>query len=237
MMRPLMFVTGLSCAVVGTAGAEPYWIAYEGDDFPENRGWTRVFGDENGPLQGGAEREIENGIFRLDGLRSDQIFDFYEIARSLDPDAGEVFVMRWRVRVVEVVGSRGFDPAVVVFSDHRRGVAFEFGENEVSSLFESQVKATFEPGLFHSFEFRSAHMLDYELYVDGHFASAGSFVDVASMSRVNWGDSTQGAASLSEWDYVRFGVVPEPEGLALFIVACLLVRERSERCSFDRLSS
>ena len=25
----------------GAAWAEPYWIAYEGNDFPENEGWVR----------------------------------------------------------------------------------------------------------------------------------------------------------------------------------------------------
>ena len=67
-------------ALLGTqvAGATPFWIAYEGDDYPENQGWERVYGDEHGPNSGGAIRSLADGIFTEDSLHDDQIFDFYE---------------------------------------------------------------------------------------------------------------------------------------------------------------
>ena len=40
--------------------AEPYWFAYEGNDLPENEGWTR---HTNNPI---ADRWLEDGSFFLD---------------------------------------------------------------------------------------------------------------------------------------------------------------------------
>jgi hypothetical protein len=40
--------------------ATPYWVAWEGDDFPENEGWLRVWGDENGH-----SRAVRNGPSRM----------------------------------------------------------------------------------------------------------------------------------------------------------------------------
>ena len=193
---------------VALAAADEYWIAYEGNDFPENVGWRRVFGDENGPQQGGAVRRIENGVLILDSLRHNQIFDFYDVERQIDPDPGEVFLMQWRLQIDKVVGR--YDPTVGVFSDESWVVGFEFSENSIRSLFERPLQATFEPGVFHDFEFRSDDMRTYRLEIDGKLALEGDFSHVASSSRVGWGDGIQGAASFSRWDYFRFGVVPEP---------------------------
>ena len=48
-MRPLiMFGLLLSYACADAANAEQCWIAYEGNDFPENEGWRRIYGNEDG---------------------------------------------------------------------------------------------------------------------------------------------------------------------------------------------
>ena len=60
MRHLLIFAAALSCAAASPALAEQYWIAYEGDDFPENEGWTRTIS------AGGAERWIEDGALVLD---------------------------------------------------------------------------------------------------------------------------------------------------------------------------
>ena len=54
----LLFLTGLTLVLAASATAEPYWISYDGNDFPENEGWTRVLNE------GGAERSIEDGAPR-----------------------------------------------------------------------------------------------------------------------------------------------------------------------------
>ncbi|MCA9245420.1 MAG: hypothetical protein KDA32_15810, partial [Phycisphaerales bacterium] len=55
------------------AAAEPYRIAYEGNDFPEDEGWHRV------TTGGGAERTLEDGVLTLDGLASIETNDVYSM--------------------------------------------------------------------------------------------------------------------------------------------------------------
>ena len=42
--------------------ADRYWVACEGNEFPENEGWGRVTN------HGGAHRTIVDGVLVLDGL-------------------------------------------------------------------------------------------------------------------------------------------------------------------------
>jgi hypothetical protein len=200
--------------LVAQAGAAPYWITYEGNDFPENEGWTREYGDENGSGQGGAERWIEDGSLVLDGSRSSAIYDSYTMSRPVDPEPAEMFIMRWRFRIDHV--SAHEDPIAGVFSDGSWAVAFQFSETRAISTFETNNAVDFEPGVFHQFELRSWDMRSYELGIDGSLALTGDFVHVFTASEIVWGDGAVGSASLSVWDYVEFGVVPEPaSGLLL----------------------
>ena len=209
MIRMLCFTTVLALAV-SVGRADPYWIAYEGNEFPENEGWTRI----TGPL-GGAQRFIENGALVLDSRASTSIVDFYrrEMNGQLDPDPGELFIMQWRLKIDEVVGL--YDVVAGVFFDENWAAAFQLNEDTIFSTFEAGVSASFQPGVFHDFELRSADMRSYELYIDNVLAIQGSFWLSLQGSRVGWGDGVQGAASLSRWDYVRFGVVPEPGAVLL----------------------
>lgn len=210
MVRLLCFLAALLLATSGVR-ADEYWIAYEGNDFPENQGWTRV----TGPL-GGAQRWIENGSLVIDSRASVKIVDSYrmELNGNLDPDPGELFVARWRLRIDEVIGR--VDPTVGIYSDEKWAAAFKFGETTIFSTFETGVSAPFARGVFHEFELRSWDMRSYELYIDANLAISGSFWFSLTPSRVNWGDSIQGGASLARWDYFRFGVVPEPSSGLLF---------------------
>ena len=137
----LCFICSALGALALPAGAEPYWIAYEGNDFPENEGWDRIYGDEYGPGHGGAERWIEDGVFVLDGRRHPSIVDFYEIRREVDPSPGETFIMQWRVRVSDMPDDE-YDPGVVVFSDEDRAAAFSYTNDMVFSYFEDGVSAS-----------------------------------------------------------------------------------------------
>ena len=220
------------CLIVGAlllggqiASADEYWIAYEGNDFPENEGWWHIWGDVR------ADRRIEDGSLVIDGLADIRIVDFYQMPMNgtLDPGPGETFIMQWRLRVDEVVSRRGLDPGVSVFSDDMWAVSLRFGEDRVESVFETNVRATFEPGVFHEFELRSSDMRSYQFLIDGELAINGSFWFSLIESRVGWGDVIEGARSLSRWDYVRFGVVPEPQTLLLF--GGVLIRSISSRRS------
>ena len=208
MMRQIL-VPGLVLLAVQLAIGDEYWIAYEGNDFPESEGWTRVHGEIP------AERWIEDGALVIDSRADVSIFDFVKMAfdGTLDPDPGEMFLMRWRLKVDQVEGF--YDPIIAVTSDEVApdefySVGFGFQEDRVLSAFEPNVSAVFEPGVFHEYELRSFDMRSYRLYIDDDLAIEGVFYEVFGPTRVGWGDGVQGAVSLSRWDYVRFGVVPEP---------------------------
>jgi hypothetical protein len=218
----LMFGVCLLGLVAGAAWAEPYWIAYEGDVFPEEAGWWHIW-------EGAAERSLEDGVLVIDSLHDIAIADFYQMHMygELDPEPGELFIMEWRLKIDEIVGDR--DPGVSVFSDDRWAVGFDFDETTIYSGFEPGVTASFEAGIFHDFRLVSWDMRAYQLFIDGDLAIAGWFWDSLTPSRVGWGDCVQGAASLSRWDYFRFGVVPEP-GCALLAFVLLPVILKYREC-------
>jgi hypothetical protein len=203
MIRIVCFAAVVA-AFVPVAGADEYWIAYEGNDFPENEGWVRIW---NPPL---AERWIEEGALVIDSRASGATNEWYELYPEwVNPQPGELFIARWRLRVDELtIGWR--DPTVGVFGDDSWGVGFNFNEDTIESVYENDVSAHFEPHVFHDFELRTADMRTYHLYIDGSLAIQGAFWDSLSSSRVGWGDTVSGGASLTHWDWFRFGVVPEP---------------------------
>lgn len=205
------------------ARASPYWIAYEGNDFPENEGWYRFKGE------GGGVRSIEDGWFVLDTRASISIYDYYEIrlAGTLDPGPGETFVMQWRLLVDEVQGR--VDPAIGVASDENWVVSFEYMADQLRSTFEPGVGCSFVPGIPHSYELRSDDMRTYRLYVDDLLALEGSFWLSLTTSLVNWGDGVKGAASVSKWDYVRLGVVPEPATVITSVCGLVWAFRRGSR--------
>ncbi|MCH8806494.1 MAG: hypothetical protein IH986_10445 [Planctomycetes bacterium] len=214
----VLLVFAVACAL--PAAADEYWVSYQGNDFPENEGWTRTFSDKNGVFgQGGAIRTFENGALVLDSLRSVMIVDFYEMSRPIDPDPGELFIMRWRLKIDSVPGHR--DPGVGVFADAFTGVSLEFSETNLFSRLEQTFSANFEPDVFHVFELRSYDMAAYELSIDGTPALIGRFMPIGNPSRVAWGDVIQGGTSVTRWDYFEFGVVPEPSALLCILSGSL----------------
>lgn len=216
MIRIAMLV-GLVCGLVPHAAAAPYWVAWEGNDYPENEGWQRIV---NGPQPD--ERTLADGIMTMDGLADRQIDDYYRLQRPLNPGPGERFVMQWRVRVHEVVGSplALYDAGFGLFSDDDWALLLVFGVDFIRS-FHEEIEIPFVPGEFHAFELTSDDMHSYDLSIDGSLAYSGSLWEPSTRrSRIEWGDISRGSASLVDWDYFRFGVVPEPGTSGL--VACLI---------------
>ena len=226
MKRAFVASVVLSCGVCLVAG-EQYFVSYDADGvYPEDRGWTRsVYG-------GGAQRWFDNGSLVIDSRASTGIEDAYIMQKSgqLDPSSpNEWFFMSWRMRTDELQGP--WDAAVGAFSDERRAVFLDFSLDHISIGGIGTV-ATFEPGVFHGFELRSSNMLTYDLYVDGALAHSGNFtVPLLTASTVGWGDMTSGGASLTRWEYFRFGVVPEPKsalvGVTLLAAARAVSRGKS----------
>lgn len=215
-----------------SANATPYGIAWEGGGstaaLPEQCGWTRNWGNWEGPHQGGANRTLENGILTYDSLYDGGVYDAVYMDGPIDPDHGELLVMEWRLKVDRVLGF--IDPAVAVYGDGAWGVGFGFSEGAIISVFEGHVATPIVPGIFHDYRLTSRDMRTYDLYVDGQLARVGSFWSSATHSYVGWGDSGQSVAggSRHHWDYFRISVVPEP-GVRLsigMVIACCVGRRR-----------
>jgi len=205
-------------------------VTWEGDTYPEDDGWERtVYG-------GGAERWFEDGSLVLDGLASTDIADFYRNQRSIAPDPGELFIVEWRLRVDEVHGFA--DPGVSITSEGEAALTLVYTANTIYSLYEG-VWIEFAPGPFHEYSLTSADLVAYALHIDGQLAHTGQFAPTGWESGVAWGDYGQGARSLAAWDYVRFGVVPEPAAGLLFggagLAAILLRSPRKRRNSHEIL--
>ncbi|MGB2825201.1 MAG: hypothetical protein WBC49_01005 [Thermoplasmata archaeon] len=198
--------------------ADQYWIAYEGNDFPEKEGWTRRW------VYKEAKRWLEDGTLVIDSRESIEIADWYRKDRTgeLDPGPGETFVCQWRIRPDQVIGP--WDPGVAVRSDGGWDVVFTFSVDTVYSTGEPGTKLTFAPGVFHEFELRSSDMRRYELWMDGALGLTGLFRRGVGGGWLSWGDLTEGGAGLARWDYMRFGVVvPEPN-TGLLLTFCLASR-------------
>ncbi len=186
---------------VSAGSAEEYWVTWEGNDFPENEGWERdLWGPE--PI-----RILEDGMMTLDTRETIALWDAYKMYRSLDPGPGEVFLLQWRIRVDEVTG--GTDPGLWLKTDNYRSIDFYLGIDHVD-LPGFVTIAEFEPWVFHTFEFRSSDMETFEFRLDGILTYEGTLLPSGYSSTVGWGDIVYGASSLATWDYVRFGIVPEP---------------------------
>ncbi|MGD8453078.1 MAG: PEP-CTERM sorting domain-containing protein [Phycisphaerae bacterium] len=224
-MRGWLFGLGAVTLLVAAAQADPYWIAYEGDDYPENCGWGRTYGNWGGQHQGEADRQIEDGVLKMDSLFDSGVYDYVFIDRpgEMDPGPGETFIMQWRLLVH--AGS-GWDPAVALSSDDKWMIGLEFKEGYVRSIFEGDITFPVAAEVFHTYEIRSEDMRTYCMYIDGVLRHEGSFWLSVSPAYVAWGDGVLGAASWAEWDYFRFGVAPEPSGLLLMLAAAACYRGR-----------
>jgi hypothetical protein len=226
----LCFVCAALGALALPAGAEPYWVAYEGNDLPENEGWNRYWGNADGEYQGpGAYRTVEDGILTMDSLYDLEVYDFVEITLPglIDPDPGETFIAEWRLKVEQVDGR--VDPSIGIFSDTAMVLGFEFDEDSLISVFEDFRETPITPGVFHEYHLVTHDMQLYELYIDGALAIEGAFSQNLGLSTVGWGDGCHPAASRTQWDYFRFGVVPEPSTLFLFLGICAATLRRATR--------
>ncbi len=211
----LATVTLAGAFLAPPALGEEYWIAWEGDTFPEEGEWSRFYGNWDGPWQGQAYRTLQDNMLTIDSLYDQGVFDFYWIERpgAIDPGPGEVFVMEWALRVEEVDPSHPtypYDPSTSVFSNDSFGFNLEFSVDCIQSGFE-HVVLPLDMTVMHEFRMVSPDMRTYDLYVDSVLFHSGEFIDIPSDSYVGWGDGVQGVASLHEWDYFRVGVIPEVE--------------------------
>ena len=224
MIRILCFIAVMVVAA-GVATADQYWIAYEGNDFPENEGWERGYGDGNYPPEDEPDRWLENGVLVIDTSRDPQLWEYYCMRPITDPQPGELFVAEWRVRLDLHSGS--WDGTVVIARDQSPGhVAFSL-TNDNLLIQNENMAIPISAHEYHTYRFESPDMQGYRLLIDGELAHVGEFwTQTALQSYVAWGPGMQGASSTSYWDYFRFGVIPEPH----IVVQVLLVSAIVGRC-------
>jgi len=202
-MRRIGALVTMLVVGVGVASADLWWYAYEATKYPEDVGWGRY------TRAGGAERSLQDGALVIDSLASTDICDsYYQYMPSL-PGPAEVFRVDWRLRVDEVIGFA--DPCISAWLAPSSEVTLLYNTGEIYSLLECYTIATYVPGVFHDYVLISADLQTYTLYIDGQMVHEGGMASVCDPSHLSWGDMISGGASLSAWDYVRFGVVPAPQ--------------------------
>jgi hypothetical protein len=194
-------------------------------NFPEQEGWTRIWGNWQGQFHGtGAVRTLHDGMLTYDSLYDDGVYDFSAMTRpgQMNPGNNELFICSWRLRVDE---THGFmdpgDPGIGLSSDDAWQLGYQFTRDHIRSVFESYLEIPFTPGVFHDYQIVTPDMRSYTLYIDGVITHEGVLAPRFFVSRIGWGDSVQGATSVHDWEFFRYGVVtaPEPGSLSLM---CLL---------------
>lgn len=217
-MKSWLSLLGLLVAV-HTAHGDQYWIAYEGDELPENEGWVRNFS------AGGANRYIEDGALVIDSLASTDIYDSYEWPGITNPEVGERFVAEWSVLVEET--DVWFDNGVGVARDGVSGDLRVLLGTDQLLISDEWTQYPFAPGMFHQYRLESSDMQSFQLFVDGEHAASGVFQTPSILnSFVDFGDIHIGAASRSRWDYFRFGVAPEPEACVGCVLGIVLIARK-----------
>ncbi len=230
-LRGVFVLALLAGGLPPTAWGAPYWVAYEGNVFPEEDGWDRVVVDLTGNNPPGAVRGLGGGRLRIDSSRSPLIEDFYEIQRSVNPGIGEMFVAEWAVDVVSLTNPVGFsDVNVIIAPDQGGTLALLMAPDRIESLREGWSVDLPTSG-YHAYRLVSFDMETYELWADGVFLRSGTW-DLVSLNQsfVQFGDVSLGAelTSISDWDYFRFGVVAEPTSATLSMLLFLGVLRRAK---------
>jgi hypothetical protein len=149
MKRVVAWVVWLGLASV-PAAATPFWIDWEGDDWPESVGYTRSWGNWQGPHQGGAIRTLEGGVLTYDTLYDPGAYDYcYMENFPLLLGPGEVAVMEWKLKVDQ--GYSGGDPDVGLKSEDGWILGYTFAEDRIRSVFEDYLEIPFVPYVWHEY--------------------------------------------------------------------------------------
>jgi hypothetical protein len=187
-------------AVATQARADPFWVSWTGEDYPENQGWKRASSDP------AALRWLEGGQLTIDSRAEWGIYEEYwqSPIGMLTLEPGERFVMAWRLLVSDIPWG-GDDPGVAVTFDGHQEAIFLFFTDAVESVYDPGQLAAFEPGVYHVYTFVTDDIQTHVLYIDGTPALEGVFFDSLFGPGVSWGDVTSGK-SLAQWDHFEYGI-------------------------------
>lgn len=215
-------------------------ISYEGTSFPEQEGWVR---SDRPHL---ADRWLDDGWF----VQYAEIVDpgppelpeddFYRWSLG-DLAAADAFFVEW---CVETDGPRegieGVAPAVLTASG-RAGIFYHFTIADDQMRFIDSdsfiLWVDIAPDMPHTYRLELLGEETYAWYLDGQLLHSGIPAGPypTADSRIGFGGRAAGGSITVRWDYIRFGVVPEPAtGLCLILGAIpILARghRRGRRCA------
>jgi hypothetical protein len=227
----------VTCVVLSCfAPAMGAYVAYEGEVFPEEGGWTA---GPNGDDPSVYTRSIRDGVFIIDataqggatvsyerriGLSSDDVYYEWRAATSNnDGGSGIGFILEGPAVYSQVLVSWTADFAWVLLDADTLTPGWDYTQYHLV------------PGAFHTFRIVAQGAL-HNVYIDGvPVASASLQSPSGTEARIQFGftKSLANTGTQSTWDYIRIGPAPEPSS-ALFSAlggASLVLsrRRRSER--------
>jgi hypothetical protein len=198
-------------------------ITYDGSVYPETVGWERV-GSED------ADRWIDDGWFchflELGVWEPGPLgeADFYK--RSLGSFAGVgTFFMEWQVETDAPSSILDSSGVPVVVSAGGRSAAFyhtTITDSRVQLFRDTDIPLVFvdiEPGVPHSYRLELHGAESYAWYIDGELVDYGvpEGPYPTESSVLNWGAQHHTFDTNCRWDYVNYGVIPEPATVLLFL--------------------
>ena len=166
----------------------------------------RTLAGSAGQTTAAARRWFEDGALVLDGMASIYIADMYkQYLPSLPVIGEEILTVAWGLRVDEIYGFG--DPGVTISMHGHGNVTLVYcANNRILSSGECEWVADYEPAAFHKYTFTTADLDTYILSIDSLPVHSGPVGPPMPDSYVAWGDSVQGAASRSTWQYMRVTV-------------------------------
>ncbi|MBN1489370.1 MAG: PEP-CTERM sorting domain-containing protein [Phycisphaerae bacterium] len=208
------------------------YIAYEGDTFPEDDGWS-VVGTLPAPDQ--YTRSISGGVYTISAVADSHTKVIYE--REISFACDNLFY-EWRSRTSN---NDGYGGAGILFGQPgaRSLVAVSWHADYGQVRFEpiagdgyTWKNFSLEPGEFHTFRVEG-NGADYAFFVDGNPVLASALQSPGTENVFfSWNFTKQyiNVPTDSDWDYVRSGEIPEPVTLLLFSGAfALMVRRRPKQ--------
>lgn len=228
LLWPIVVCVG---ALIPTVRADDVLLRYEGNAFPEASGWTRE------PF-GNPTRAIDQGEFvQFFDEPTDQ--DFYR--RSLNEFVGtQSFFAEWRMQSSAPASLLGQSQIPTAFVLGGSGAAFYHvivADSRVQFLRDTNIPLVFvdiDPSLPHTYRIELLGDLSYTFLIDGQVVDRGIPEGLYPYqdARIVWGARFYEPGQTVEWDYIRYGMIPEPGTISLLIfgIAAIRTAQRKKAC-------
>jgi hypothetical protein len=238
MMRMIraFVVVAASLAIKTVSGGV---ISYEGTVFPETEGWRR----STSLLY--SDRTIENGwlVQRAEVIPTPPYLDTQEddfYYHSLAAFSGaSFFFLEWRVEADGPSSAiASVAPAsIVAYGSFGIGYHFTIADDQIRLIRDNLLPIVFvdiEPGVPHTYLLELYGSDLYQFFIDGQLIDSGvpEGAYPTPDSEIVFGAraATPEGVTTVRWDYIRYGVIPEPATAALLLAGTtLLILRRKPR--------